>query len=129
MISFARQTMEHSGQTHSTLRKRATSRRKRFRYADSALFDAMENRTALHVTYRGNARKVIPLVFGRLKNGKEAVLCYKIVEDNPGEPTLLIRLYHWEYLDILSPAPLEADIDFEIRYYLTRHFATVYGKV
>jgi hypothetical protein len=79
--------------------------------------------------YQGNPRRIIPLVFGLLKNGKEAVLCFKINGIDEDGPDLSIRLYHLH--KITQPRINEESLPFsrKIDYYLTKHFRKVYVKV
>lgn len=92
------------------------------------LTDAIARGETLQLEYQGNPREIIPLVFGRLRNGREAVLCYKIGDFRDGEPELLIRLYHLEKIRHVRKTPFRHRFNRKIDYYLTKHFTTVYQK-
>lgn len=98
--------------------------------ATQAIEDAIQNRETIHVKYRGGSRHVIPLVYGRLRNGREALLCYKILDhDAPAQSEIAFRLYHLSFLEpVKLPGEQVQNIP-SIDYYLTKHFAAVYAKV
>lgn len=87
--------------------------------------EAIKAGKTLQLDYQGQSLHVIPLVLGELKNGKEAMLCYKTND----EGDLSIRLYHMHKVTNLligiESAPHSKNID----YYLTKHFRTIYAKV
>lgn len=91
--------------------------------------DGIAHGQAMALEYQGNSRRIIPLVHGLLKNGKEAVLCYKINSVDADGPDLAIRLYHSH--KITNPQLTGEAFPFsrKIDYYLTKHFRTVYTKV
>lgn len=94
-----------------------------------AIVNAISNREVLCLEYQGNSRRIIPMVYGILKNGRKAVLCYKIVE-TPGQPSeLYLRLYHIEKIRHLHGTSTRMEVNRKIDYYLTKHFGQVYQKI
>ncbi|MEM7035684.1 MAG: hypothetical protein AAF570_01820 [Bacteroidota bacterium] len=93
------------------------------------LQDVINEGQSLNLEYQGNPRHIIPLVFGELKNGKEAVLCYKINGVDEENPELSIRLYHSHKISNVKKTGRELSFNRKIDYYLTKHFRTVYVKV
>lgn len=89
---------------------------------------AIEQGEVLHLKYQDNSRKVVPLVYGVLKNGKRALLCYKIGEPGDNMPELAIRLYHFDKISDLERSGQLRTVDRKIDYYLTKHFASVYKR-
>ena len=87
-----------------------------------------ENKT-LKLDYQGNPRHVIPLVYGVLKNGKEALLCYKIIGEHNNHLDLAIRLYHLDKISNVKSTDRVIQESWEIDYYLTKHFKTIYSKI
>lgn len=90
--------------------------------------NAIGEGSAIQLEYQGNVRQIIPLVYGMLRNGREAVLCYKINSIHNGEPDLVIRLYHLEKIRNVKPQGFRYPCNRRIDYYLTKHFTTVYQK-
>ena len=87
---------------------------------DQKIIDAIESGESLSLTYQGNPRKVIPLAYGLLKNGKEALLCYKINAIYDDGPDLSIRLYHIHKVDNVEPGKEHYPFSRKIDYYLTK---------
>lgn len=83
----------------------------------------------VRLEYQGNRRHVIPLVFGMLKNGKEALLCYKLDELEDGSILQSIRLYHADKIEHVSGTITSVPHSRKIDYFLTRHFRRVYIQV
>lgn len=94
-----------------------------------AISQAIQNREVISLEYQGNPRNIIPLVYGELKNGRQAVLCYKIVASEDGGAELFLRLYHIEKIRHLHRTSLVSEVKRKIDYYLTKHFASVFQKV
>lgn len=63
-----------------------------------------------------------------LKNGKKAILCYKISHSDSGMPELALRLYHFEKISHLTRSGHHIEVNRKIDYYLTKHFASVFQK-
>lgn len=93
------------------------------------LCDVIDRGEILSLDYQGNPRQIIPLVYGVLKNGKEAVLCYKINEGDHEGPELAMRLYHSAKISNVHRTGIELPFSRKIDYYLTKHFRAVYSKV
>lgn len=91
--------------------------------------DVIAKGESISLDYQGNPRQIIPLVYGELKNGREAVLCYKINEENGHGPELSIRLYHSHKISNVKRTGREMPFSRKIDYYLTKHFRKVYVKV
>gem|GEM_PF-6486666 len=94
-----------------------------------AITQAIHNREVVNLEYQGNPRSIIPLVYGELKNGRKAVLCYKIVAQEGGASELYLRLYHLEKIRHLHRTTTVGEVNRKIDYYLTKHFASVFQKV
>lgn len=94
-----------------------------------AIIEAIQNREMLSLEYQGNARRIIPMVYGILKNGRKAILCYKIVESEGRPAELYLRLYHLEKIRHLKRTHQVMEINRKIDYYLTKHFGQVFQKV
>lgn len=115
-------------------RSRASrSRRPRSRQQNSAdastlIAEAIRNQEMLALHYQGNPRRIIPLVFGELKNGRQAVLCYKYNGLGCEEPEMVLRLYHLEKISHVMRTDIVMEVNRKIDYYLTKHFASVYQK-
>jgi len=90
------------------------------------LEQGISERKTLNLKYQGNDRTVIPLVYGVLKNGKEALLCYKQLK-NPVDYAL--RLYHIKKLSAIQITDDEFYPPVQIDYYLTKHFKTIYSRI
>lgn len=84
----------------------------------------MKDGAILPLNYQGNSRRVIPLAFGTLKNGKEALLCYKVEGED-----LAIRLYHTSKISRLGDPQPGVSFDRKIDYYLTKHFRSIQCRV
>lgn len=82
----------------------------------------------LQLNYQGNPRSIVPLVYGILKNGKKAILCYKINHPSCGFPEMALRLYHLDKVSHLQGTGHVREVNRKIDYYLTKHFASVYQK-
>jgi hypothetical protein len=95
----------------------------------SPLLAAILHNETVKLQYQGNDRHVIPLVFGMLKNGKEALLCYKLDEMPDGSFLQSIRLYHADKITDLEPTGRSLPHSRKIDYYLTRHYRRVYLQV
>jgi hypothetical protein len=96
---------------------------------DQTIMAGISANQTLSLDYQGNPRRVIPLVFGLLKNGKEALLCYKINSIDEDGPDLSIRLYHAHKITDLSLNEEQLPFSRKIDYYLTKHYRQVYVKV
>ena len=96
--------------------------------AHEQAIEAIAKGEILTLDYQGNPRSIVPLVYGVLKNGKKAILCYKISHPESGMPELALRLYHFEKISFLERSGRSIDVNRKIDYYLTKHFATVYQK-
>lgn len=94
-----------------------------------SLADAILHGQTLLLHYQDNPRHVIPLVFGRLKNGKDALLCYKIEPLPDGTHSQSIRLYHAGKISDVQPTGQSVPHSRRIDYFLTRHFRRVYIQV
>ncbi len=94
----------------------------------SLICEAIRGHQMISLHYQGNPRRIIPLVFGELKNGRQAVLCYKYNGPNSHEPEIVLRLYHLEKISHVESLDIVLDVNRKIDYYLTKHFAAVYQK-
>ena len=93
------------------------------------LADAIMQGQTLRLNYQDNARHVIPLVYGRLKNGKDALLCYKLDVLPDGSITQSIRLYHASKISGIQATGQHIPYSRRIDYFLTRHFRRVYIQI
>ena len=91
--------------------------------------DAIFSQKTLKLDYQGKPRHVIPLVYGVLKNDKEALLCYKIIGEHNNHLDLAIRLYHLAKISNAEVTDRVIQESWEIDYYLTKHFKTIYSKI
>lgn len=96
---------------------------------DQTILAGISANQTLSLEYQGNPRRVIPLVYGMLKNGKEALLCYKINCIDQDGPDLSIRLYHASKISGLKLNEEQLPFSRKIDYYLTKHYRQVYVKV
>ena len=90
------------------------------------LVTAIETGYSIRLGYQDNPRHVIPLVYGRLKNGKDALLCYKLDVLPDGSITQSIRLYHMDKVSNIVETGIHIPFSRRIDYFLTRHFRTTY---
>lgn len=93
------------------------------------LADAILQGQTLRLRYQENHRHVIPLVYGRLKNGKDALLCYKLDVLPDGSITQSIRLYHASKISGIEATGQHIPYSRRIDYFLTRHFRRVYIQI
>lgn len=85
---------------------------------------AIDQGQTLQCEYQGHPRHVVPLCVGGLKNGRSAMLCYKI-EEREGKPMeLFMRLYHLEKM-VIRGTGIALTVDRKIDYYLTKHFSRI----
>jgi hypothetical protein len=96
---------------------------------DQTIMAGISAGKTLSLEYQGNPRRIIPLVYGLLKNGKEALLCYKINHVDEDGPDLSIRLYHAHKISGLCLNEEQLPFSRKIDYYLTKHYRSVYVKV
>lgn len=96
--------------------------------AHADTIEAISKGEILQLDYQGNPRSIVPLVYGVLKNGKKAILCYKISHPQSGMPELALRLYHFDKITFLENSGRSIEVNRKIDYYLTKHFATVFQK-
>ena len=94
-----------------------------------AIVTAIAHKEVLCLEYQGNRRTIIPMVYGILKNGRKAILCYKIVEQEGQPAELFMRLYHEEKIRHLYRTGIQMPINRKIDYYLTKHFGQVFQKI
>lgn len=94
-----------------------------------ALADAIMEGLTIRLNYQDNPRHVIPLVYGRLKNGKDALLCYKLDVLPDGSITQSIRLYHASKISEITATGQHIPYSRRIDYFLTRHFRRVYIQI
>ena len=87
---------------------------------------AIQSGNTLKISYQDNNRHVIPLVYGRLKNGKDALLCYKLDVLPDGSITQSIRLYHADKISNITETGIHIPYSRRIDYFLTRHFRSTY---
>jgi hypothetical protein len=92
------------------------------------LADAIMQGQTIRLCYQDNPRHVIPLVYGRLKNGKDA-LCYKLDVLPDGSITQSIRLYHASKISDIETTGQHLPYSRRIDYFLTRHFRRVYIQI
>ena len=89
---------------------------------------AIQSQAMISLRYQKNPRTIIPLVYGKLKNGKNAVLCYKVYQNDDSNPEIALRLYHCEKISRVRVIGDSLPVNRKIDYYLTKHFGTVYQK-
>lgn len=94
---------------------------------DTTISDAIANGEILRLQYQGHPRRIVPLVYGILKNGKKAVLCYKI-NPNPEGPEMALRCYHLEKISHLQTSGISAEVNRKVDYYLTKHFSEIHAQ-
>lgn len=94
--------------------------------ATAEIGTALSEGRELTLLYQGNNRRVIPLAHGVLKNGKEALLCYK-VDIVYGGQVHSIRLYHMSKVTDVKIGGGSAPHSKRIDYYLTRHFKSIHS--
>ena len=110
---------------------RKTRRRTHVQAPDyhQTIVQAIEGKEVLSLEYQGNRRRIVPMVYGMLKNGRKAILCYKIVEQEGQAPELFMRLYHEEKIRHLYRTGEKMPLNRKIDYYLTKHFGQVFQKI
>lgn len=75
------------------------------------------------VKYRGHDRTIIPLVYGTLKNGKDALLCLRSIDHTDKWE---IRLFHRDKLNVRARMKYTGNLtERQIDHYLTKHFSTI----
>ena len=92
------------------------------------ILNAFISQQTLSLNYQGNPRRVIPLFFGLLKNGKEALLCYKINSIDEDGPDLSIRLYHMHKVSEMVVSDQVVPFSRKVDYYITKHFSMVFSR-
>ena len=92
------------------------------------LSESIGGKEVIQLNYQDHPRTIVPLVYGELKNGRRAVLCYKINQLESGDTEMVLRLYHTDKITQLRRPGRTMEVNRRIDYYLTKHFATVNRK-
>lgn len=90
---------------------------------------AIQRGHLIECEYQENPRTIIPLAWGKMKNGKNALLCFKINGYDEDGPDLSIRLYHAHKIKFAEIAGEAPPFSKKIDYYLTKHFRKIYIQV